>query len=58
MNVIDTDNGVGVIQFGTQECITLPDDAFNLTYQYLDSNRTKILNLISINEFYNIYRKQ
>jgi len=58
MNVIDTDNGVGVIQFGLQDCITLPDEALNLTYQYLESNRTRILNLISIAEFYNIYRKQ
>jgi len=52
MNVVDTDNGVGVIKFGAQNLIQLPKDAFDLDYQYLDDNRSSLLNLISIEDFY------
>jgi len=57
MNVVDTDNGVGIIQFGNQECIKLIDDAYSLSYEYLYSNRNKVLNLIDIDKFYEIYKK-
>jgi hypothetical protein len=58
MHVVDTDNGVGVIQFGSQDHINITADAFDLSYQYLHDNRSEILNLISIDQFYNIYKKQ
>jgi hypothetical protein len=56
MQVVDTDNGVGIIQFGKQTCISLDTDAFDLTYDYLDDNRKYLLNLISIDEFYEKYK--
>jgi hypothetical protein len=48
MYVIDADFGIGIIRKGSQETISLPD---NPTYEYLDKNRRKILNLIDIKAF-------
>lgn len=48
MFVIDTDFGVGIIRKGNQETITIPVD---LTYEYLEKNRNKLLNLKTIQEF-------
>jgi len=56
MDVVDTDNGVGIIQFGSQKTISLDTDAFNLSYEYLESNRDYLLNLISIDDFYKKYK--
>ena len=48
MYVVNTDWGVGVIQKGTQE---LYPKIENLNYEYLEKNRKKLLNLISVEEF-------
>lgn len=47
MTVIDTDYGVGIIKRGSQERIK----AKNLTYQNLQKNRKKWLNLVSLKKF-------
>lgn len=52
MYVVDTDHGCGVIKRGKQKLIKLPTDAFNLDFDYLDSNRKELLNLISVEEFF------
>jgi len=54
MYVVDTDHGVGIIQAGNQNIITLPKKAFDLDFEYLENNRNEILNLISIKTFDNI----
>ena len=56
MEVVDTDHGVGIIRPGKQKCISLPKDAFELDFWYLDDNRNKLLNLISLDEFYEKYK--
>jgi hypothetical protein len=48
MFVIDTDYGCGVITKGNQELIKITN---NLTWETLDNDRTKLLNLISVNDF-------
>ena len=48
MYVVDTDYGCGIIQKGTQSLLTLEDE---LNWEFLNQNRKKILNLISIEEF-------
>lgn len=52
MCTIDTDWGLGVIKFGKQNKITIPE---NLNYEYLDANRNTALNLISVETFYKKY---
>ncbi len=53
MYVVDTDHGCGVIRFGNQEVINLPKNAYDLDFEYLDNNRKDILNLITVEEFFN-----
>jgi hypothetical protein len=48
MSVVDTDYGCGIIKIGQQELITVGKD---LQYNQLDNDRTKWLNLITIEEF-------
>ena len=55
MHVVDTDEGVGIIQFGKQEIWTIDDMKKCIEYEYLDKNRKELLNLISIEEFERIY---
>ena len=55
MEVVDTDHGVGIIHPGTQKCISLPTNAFDLDFWYLSDNRKDVLNLISLNDFYGKY---
>jgi len=52
MFVLDTDYGVGVIQKGEQEKISL--GGLNLTYSNLVSNRKEWLNLINSNMLYEL----
>jgi hypothetical protein len=52
MAVVDTDFGVGIIKKGTQKCLSLKD--LNLSYNNLDANREEWLNLISIEQFYEL----
>lgn len=56
MKVVNTDHGVGIITHGKQKTINLPTDAFDLKYSYLEDNRTNLLQLISVNDFYEQYR--
>ena len=52
MFVIDTDEGCGIIYYGSQN-IWLKDPISScINYSYLDKNRKKLLNLISINDFF------
>ena len=48
MFVIDTDYGCGVITKGKQELVKIKND---LTWDTLNNDRTKLLNLISVNDF-------
>tara|TARA_R110000787_G_scaffold229137_1_gene336694 strand:- start:3662 stop:4240 length:579 start_codon:yes stop_codon:yes gene_type:complete len=48
MAVVDTDYGCGIITRGEQELIVVDKE---LNWELLDSNRTELLNLISIEEF-------
>jgi hypothetical protein len=48
MYVVDTDYGCGIISRGAQPLLECDD---NLTWNLLDSNRKKLLNLISVEEF-------
>ena len=48
MCVVDTDYGCGIITRGEQELIVVDKE---LNWELLDSNRTELLNLISIEEF-------
>lgn len=58
MYVINIDWGCGVIYRGidpsSKLLFELPKDAFELEYQYLDENRKKLLNLITVNEFFKL----
>jgi hypothetical protein len=49
MCVVDTDWGVGIIKKGRQEIIQIPE---KLSYTFLDENRQKLLNLITVEDFY------
>ncbi|MFQ5599472.1 MAG: class I SAM-dependent methyltransferase [Candidatus Krumholzibacteriia bacterium] len=54
MHVVDTDWGVGIIRRGRQEPYRLePGDV--LDYACLDRNRAKLLNLISVERFLEIF---
>lgn len=53
MEVVDTDHGVGIIRKGTQKLLDV--DITKLNFWDLHNNRKKLLNLISINEFYQKY---
>ena len=57
MHVVDTDHGVGIIRKGTQQLLTLSKPYTELDFNYLASDRTKILNLISVDEFLSYYDK-
>lgn len=52
MFVIDTDHGLGVIQRGEQKLIDYHTDTEWDFVEHLQKNREKILNLISVEEFY------
>jgi hypothetical protein len=47
--VVDTDFGVGVIQNNTSKYTTFQDNIWN--WEYFNSNRKQLLNLISVDEF-------
>ena len=52
MCVVDTDWGIGIIKKGNQNKINIPE---NIEYEYFSSNRHYLLNLVSVDEFYNKY---
>jgi hypothetical protein len=51
MQVVDTDHGVGIIRKGKQELLHLDLAYTTLTYDYLESNRNMVLNLITVDQF-------
>lgn len=61
MFVVDTDWGCGIIKFGNQDLITydgISSDISsnnNISYHDFDNNRTKWLNLITVEQFYSTY---
>jgi len=57
VSVVDTDWGVGVVQFGEQEIYSKSSLDKCLTYEFFDSNREDLLNIISVDEFYKQYAK-
>lgn len=52
MSVVDTDYGCGIISRGNQELIEVNEE---LTWEFLDRDRKRILNLISVDEFLKKY---
>jgi len=50
MYVVDSDHGCGIIQNGAQELLDL--QGLELTYDNLDNNREKWLNLVTIEDFH------
>lgn len=59
MRVVDIDEGCGVIQRGQQQTIELPSLEFaQLSYSYLASNRSRVLNLVSVEQFAKAPRSQ
>jgi hypothetical protein len=57
VDVVDADWGVGIIQFGKQELYNKVLLEHALNYSYFDKHREELLNIISVNEFYNKYKK-
>ncbi len=53
MFVIDSDYGCGIITKGEQNLIKFDNE---LTYEYLDNNREYLLNLITIEDFKQLYQ--
>lgn len=49
VQVVNTDYGCGIVQRGEQEVIDFGD--VELTYEFLDNNRGKILNLVDPNQW-------
>jgi len=52
VRVVDTDFGVGIVNFGQMDTY---DKNKNIDWEYFDENRKEILNLITVEEFKNIY---
>jgi len=53
--VIDTDHGIGIIKKGDKsEKLSNLKSAFDLTYNFFDRHRKTLLNLISVDEFFNL----
>lgn len=56
INVVDTDWGVGIVRFGKQELYNKASLDQCLNYYYFDNNREELLNIISVEEFYNKFK--
>jgi hypothetical protein len=57
IHTVDTDWGVGILQFGKQDLFIKDPLEKCLDYFYFDQNREDLLNIISVEEFYKIYQK-
>jgi GT2 family glycosyltransferase len=56
INVIDIDWGVGIIQPGSQKTYEKQKYEYIINdWNYFDTNREEILNIISLDEFYSLY---
>lgn len=53
MHTVDIDFGCGIISRGKQESLNIEQE--NINYQNLNKNRKKWLNLISVDEFLNLF---
>ena len=56
MSVVNTDYGMGVIQFGKQDIWKKDDLKTCQKYSYLEKNRKELLNLLEIEEFAQAYK--
>jgi hypothetical protein len=52
---VDTDEGCGIIRIGNQKLLTIDKDTDPFNYSFLENNRKKALNLISVNEFKSLF---
>ena len=57
INVVDADWGVGIVRFGNQELYNKAPLEQCLDYHYFDSDREELLNIISVEEFYQKFKK-
>jgi hypothetical protein len=57
INVVDTDWGVGIVQFGSQIPYTESSLEECLDYHYFDQHREELLNILSVEEFYIKFKK-
>lgn len=57
VKVVDTDWGVGIVHFGSQELYNKESLEKCLDYDYFDNHREELLNIISVEEFYTQYKK-
>lgn len=57
IGTVDTDWGVGIIQFGEQEIYAKASLEQCLDYFYFDKHREDLLNIISVEDFYKSYKK-
>lgn len=57
INVVDADWGVGIVRFGNQELYNKVSLEQCLDYHYFDVNREELLNIISVEEFYQKFKK-
>jgi hypothetical protein len=55
MCVVDTDHGVGIIRIGKQKKYPFDPQTEKLDFNFLDSNRVELLNLISVAEYQRKY---
>ena len=56
INVVDTDWGVGIVQFGKQELYDKTTLENCLDYFYFDQHRDELLNILPVDEFYNKFK--
>ena len=56
--VIDADWGVGVVKNGSQELYTGSSLEKCLTYEYFDTHRDELMNIISVEEFYSKFKNR
>ena len=56
--VVDTDWGIGVIRKGSQDTYNKTNLHECLQWNYFDLNRDELLNIISVDEFYNRFKKK
>ena len=52
VRVVDTDFGVGVVNFGKMDTYNKSKD---ITWEYCQENKKELINLITVEEFKNIY---
>lgn len=57
VSVIDTDWGIGVVRKGSQEIYNKESLDTCLEWNYFDDNRDEILNIISVQDFYNKHKQ-